>query len=388
MYYTFLPILMQKNLSLQYSNLAVPIKSKGRLYPEPLSSLRTAYQRDRDRVIHSTAFRRLKHKTQVFVNTSGDHFRTRITHSLEVAQIARTLAKHFNLNEDLCETLSLSHDLGHTPFGHAGEESLNECMDLYGGFDHNIQTLRIVNILECKYYNFQGLNLSIETIDGLVKHNGPVSDFGSLDKILGKNFFKNKINYMRGPTLEAQLASISDDIAYNTHDLEDGLRANLFKLKELKNIPILSEIINKHKKFVKKKGTDLVLRQIIRDTVNEMVNDIIINTKINLKKEKIKTINDIYNSKKLLAHFSKEMNLFDTSIKLFLRKKMYFSKSVLKKTNMGKKIIKSLFVKIKKNPSKFIKKSIYDKNNVERNICDFIAGMTDRYAIKLYNSLK
>ena len=196
-YYTVLLFLMQKKSDLYYSNLATPVKSRGRIYYEQPSTLRSPYQRDRDRVIHSTAFRRLKHKTQVFVNTTGDHFRTRITHSLEVAQIARTLAKHFNLNEDLCETLSLAHDLGHTPFGHAGEEILNQCMDLYGGFDHNIQTIRIVNVLETKYYNFKGLNLSLETIDGLVKHNGPVNNSKKFDSILGKNFFKNKINFKK-----------------------------------------------------------------------------------------------------------------------------------------------------------------------------------------------
>ena len=257
MYYTILLILMQKNSTLYYSSLAVPIKSRGRIYHEPLTQLRTSYQRDRDRVIHSTSFRRLKHKTQVFVNTSGDHFRTRITHSLEVAQIARTLARHFNLNEDLCETISLSHDLGHTPFGHAGEDTLNECMDPYGGFDHNIQTLRIVSILEKKYYNFRGLNLSLETLDGLVKHNGPVKDPSKFDKILGKNFYKNKINYTLNTSLEAQIASISDDIAYNSHDLEDGLRANLYDVEDLKNIPILSQIISTHKKFIKKKRNRL-----------------------------------------------------------------------------------------------------------------------------------
>ena len=388
MYYTILLIFMQKHLIPYYSNLATPLKSRGRIYYEPLSELRTPYQRDRDRVIHSTAFRRLKHKTQVFVNTTGDHFRTRITHSLEVAQIARTLAKHFSLNEDLCETLSLSHDLGHTPFGHAGEDILNECMRLYGGFDHNIQTLRIVNVLENKYYNFKGLNLSLETIDGLVKHNGPVKDLTKLDKILGKNFFKNKIDYNLNASLEAQLSSISDDIAYNSHDLEDGLRANLYTIGDLKNIPILSKIINKHKRFIKNKGTELVVRQIIRDTVNEMVNDIIISTKKKIKTEKIKTIQDIYNNNNLIVTFSKEMKLFDISVKSFLKERMYFSSNVLKKTNMGKKIIKFLFFKIKKNPSRFIKKSIYQKKNFERNICDFIAGMTDRYAINLYNSLK
>jgi dGTPase len=379
---------MQKKFSSNYSNLAVPIKSRGRIYYEPSSSLRSPYQRDRDRVVHSTAFRRLKHKTQVFVNTTGDHFRTRITHSLEVAQIARTLAKHFNLNEDLCETLSLSHDLGHTPFGHAGESTLNECMESYGGFDHNIQTIRIVNVLENKYYNFKGLNLTLETIDGLVKHNGPVKDSKKIDKILGKNFFKNKISYSINASLEAQFASISDDIAYNSHDLEDGLRANLYTIEDLKNIPILSRIINKHKKFIKNKGTELVTRQIVREIINEMVNDIIINTKKKIKVEKIKDIKDVYNHQDLLVSFSKEMNLFDLSVKSFLKEKMYFSKSVLKKTNMGKKIIRFLFLEIIKNPSKFIKKTIYKKNNFERNICDFIAGMTDRYAINLYNSLK
>jgi dGTPase len=379
---------MQKKLLFRYSNLAVPIKSKGRIHFEPSSSLRSPYQRDRDRVIHSTAFRRLKHKTQVFVNTTGDHYRTRITHSLEVAQIARTLAKYFNLNEDLCETLSLSHDLGHTPFGHAGEDALNECMKPHGGFDHNIQTVRIVTLLENKYYNFNGLNLSIETIDGLVKHNGRVENQNNFNNILGKKIFKDKINFLKNPSLEAQIASISDDIAYNSHDLEDGLRAKLYTIEDLKNIPVLSKIINKHKKFIKLKGNELVLRQIIRSIINEMVNDIILNTKKNLKKQKINSIKNIYNSKTLLVSFSKEMEAFDISIKSFLRERMYFSKNVLKKTNSGKKIIKFLFLKIKKNPSKFIKKSAYQRNNIERNICDFIAGMTDRYAIKLFNSLK
>ena len=388
MYYTILLILMQKKTFHRYSKLAVQIKSKGRIHPEPTSFLRSPYQRDRDRVIHSTAFRRLKHKTQVFVNTTGDHYRTRITHSLEVAQIARTLAKYFNLNEDLCETLSLSHDLGHTPFGHAGEDALNECMSQFGGFDHNIQTVRIITLLENNYYNFKGLNLSIEAIDGLVKHNGRVLNIKKFDNILGKNFFKDKINFSKNPSLEAQLASISDDIAYNSHDLEDGLRAKLYKIKDLNNIPVLSKIINKHKKFIKLKGSELVLRAIIRDIINEMVNDVIINTKKNIKKQKIYSIKDIYNSNSLLVNFSKEMELFDMSIKSFLKERMYLSSNVLKKTNMGKKIIKSLFLKIKKNPSKFLKKSIYQKKNFERNICDFVAGMTDRYAINLYNSLK
>ena len=239
---------MQKKSIVKLSKFAVPLVSEGRFFRENKTSLRNDFQRDRDRIIHSTAFRRLKHKTQVFVNTSGDHFRTRITHSLEVSQIARTLSKYFNLNEDLSETLSLAHDLGHTPFGHAGEEALNDCMKNYGGFDHNIQTLRIITILENRYYDFKGLNLSIETLDGLIKHNGPIKDLTKLNRILGKNFFKKKINFTLNSSLESQIASISDDIAYNSHDIEDGLKANLFNLRDLEKIPVLNKIVLKHKK--------------------------------------------------------------------------------------------------------------------------------------------
>ena len=379
---------MQKNLNIKYSKLSTPIISKGRLFYEKKSFLRSPYQRDRDRIIHSTSFRRLKHKTQVFVNTADDHYRTRITHSLEVAQISRTLAKIFGVNEDLCETLSLAHDLGHTPFGHAGEDSLNECMFNYGGFDHNIQTLRIVTLLEKKYYNFLGLNLTIETLDGLIKHNGPVHNLHKYNSILGRNFHKNKIKFKQQASLEAQISSISDDIAYNSHDLEDGLKANLFKLEELNSIPVLSEIIYQHKKKLKKFKKELVLRQIIRDIINEMVKDIIQNTKKNIKKENIHKLKDIQNNKYAVVFFSKKMRDFDLSIKEFLRAKMYYSKKVLKRTKKGKIIIKKLFSLVKKNPSKFINKNVLKSVSKERAVCDFIAGMTDRYAIRIYNSKK
>lgn len=379
---------MQKKLDQKYSKLAISIKSKGRFYNESLSMLRTPYQRDRDRVIHSTAFRRLKHKTQVFVNTAGDHFRTRMTHSLEVAQIARTLAKYFNLNEDLCETLSLAHDLGHTPFGHAGEESLNECMSDYGGFDHNLQTLRIVTLLENKYYHFKGLNLTYETIDGLVKHNGPIRDTSKIKKFLGDKFLKGKIKFNLNSSLEAQIAAISDDIAYNSHDLEDGLRANLYKIEDLQKIPVLSDIINNHKKYIKQKGIDLVIRQIVREIINAMVKDIILNTEKNIKHRKIKSISDVLKCDEKIVYFSDAMNLFDLNIKSFLKEKMYFSKDVYRNTNKGKKIIKFLFDKIRKKPKKFINKNMQNSNHMERSISDYIAGMTDRYAINLYNSLK
>jgi len=379
---------MQKKSIIKLSKLAVPFVSKGRFKIEKKTTLRNDFQRDRDRIIHSTAFRRLKHKTQVFVNTTGDHFRTRITHSLEVSQIARTLSKFFNLNEDLSETLSLAHDLGHTPFGHAGEEALNDCMKNYGGFDHNIQTLRIITILENRYYNFIGLNLTLETLDGLIKHNGPVNNKTKFDKILGKNFFKNKIKFLDNTSLEGQIAAISDDIAYNSHDLEDGLKSNLFKLNDLKNIPILNKIISKHRSKFTKYSVDLIVRQIIRDIINEMVKDVIKTTEKNIKTNKIKNLKDVYNSEKKIVCFSYKMKKFDLEIKKFLKEKMYFHKNVKKKTNYGKKIIKKLFLIIIKNPKKYINIKKYKNSKLERIICDYIAGMTDRYAINLYKKIK
>ena len=379
---------MQKNSIQTLSKLAVPLKSKGRLFKEKKTYLRSDFQRDRDRIIHSTAFRRLKHKTQVFINTSGDHFRTRITHSLEVAQIARTLSKFFNLNEDLCETLSLAHDIGHTPFGHAGEEELNNCMKKLGGFDHNIQTLRTILFLENRYYEFKGLNLTLETLDGLIKHNGPIKNLKKYKKILGVDYFKNKIKFSLSPSLEAQIASISDDIAYNSHDLEDGLKSNLFDLKDLESIPILNKIILKHKKKLKIYSIDLVIRQIVREIINEMVKDLIKTTQLNIKKSKIKNLEDVFKSKYPIVAFSKKMKKFDKKIKSFLRNKMYYHKSVKTNTNKGKKIIRKLFLSIRKNPNKYLNVSKYDKTNIARSICDFIAGMTDRYAINLYKKIK
>ena len=379
---------MQKKSINKISKLAVPLRSKGRFYKEKKTLLRNDFQRDRDRIIHSTAFRRLKHKTQVFVNTTGDHFRTRITHSLEVSQIARTLSKFFNLNEDLAETLSLAHDLGHTPFGHAGEEALNNCMEKSGGFDHNIQTLRIVTKLENRYYSFNGLNLSFETLDGLIKHNGPVNNLMKYNKILGNNFFKNKINFSTNTSLEAQIASISDDIAYNSHDLEDGLKSNLFKLNDLADIPVLNKIVLKHKKKLKKNSIDLVVRQIIREIINEMVSDVIKTTQNNIKLNNIKKVADVYKFKQNIVSFSNNMRNFDLKIKSFLKKKMYLHKSVNTKTNYGRKIIKNLFFRINKSPKKYININKYKNSNLERTICDFIAGMTDRYAINLYNEFK
>src|SRR5210317_2127776 len=326
--------------------------SSGRLVPEPLSKYRTPFQRDRDRIIHSASFRRLKHKTQVFVNTEGDHYRTRITHSIEVAQIARSISSYLGLNDDLSETLSLAHDLGHTPFGHAGEDALNDCMSSYGGFDHNLQTLRIVMFLENKYLKFKGLNLTIETLEGLLKHNGPVEDLKLVNTLIGKNKFKNKINFKTYPSLEAQIAAISDDIAYNNHDIQDGIKANLFKLEELVEIDFFRNIYNKYKKKINKKN-----------------------------------YKNLRFSKKLIVDFSKNIKSSENEIRSFLRTKMYNNKEVLKKNNEGKKIINRLFNMIIRKPSKFIEKQDL-KHNKYRTVSDFISGMTDRYAINLYNSNK
>ena len=362
--------------------------SKGRIYKELESSIRSPYQRDRDRIIHSSSFRRLKHKTQVFVNTVGDHYRTRLTHSMEVSQIARTLSRSLGLNEDLSETLSLSHDLGHTPFGHAGENALSQCMERHGGFDHNIQTLRIVTLIENKYYKFRGLNLTIETLDGLIKHNGPVKDLTKFKKIFTKNELKNKIVFDKYPSLEAQVAAISDDIAYNNHDLEDGLRAGLFSIKNIASISLISKLINKHIKNIKKFRREIIISQIVRDLINLMVVDVINTTNKNLKLCNPQTINDIYIQDRLVVDFSDKMKKIDNEIKEFLKHNMYNHKKVIISANKGKIIINDLFKHLLKNSKKYINKNMFKNDDKERVIADFVAGMTDRYAINLHKKIK
>ena len=362
-------------------------KSKGRIFKESLSKYRSPFQRDRDRIIHSASFRRLKHKTQVFVNTEGDHYRTRITHSMEVAQIARSIARYLNLNEDLAETLSLAHDLGHTPFGHAGEDALNECMEEHGGFDHNLQTLRIVMFLENKYLKFSGLNLSIETLEGLLKHNGPVENLDLVNSLIGIKRFKNMINFNTYPSLEAQISSISDDIAYNNHDIQDGINANLFKLEELVEINFFRDIYKKYKNRIHKQNYKIATYQIIRDSIDLMIKDLIKNTKNNLHYNKVKNFKDINKTSFLMVDFSDKVKNSENEIRYFLKTKMYNNKEVLAKNNKGKLIIKKLFNKIKQNPIRFISKEQLSFKKF-RAISDFISGMTDRYAINLYNSIK
>ena len=368
-----------------YKKLGI-IKSKGRLINEPNSPYRSPFQRDRDRIIHSAAFRRLKHKTQVFVNTEGDHYRTRITHSIEVAQIARTISRYLNLNDDLTETLSLAHDLGHTPFGHAGEDALNECMNEHGGFDHNLQTLRIVMFIENKYVKFKGLNLTLETLDGLLKHNGPYTDNTVINNLIGIKNLKNKINLKKFPSLEAQIASISDDIAYNNHDIQDGYSAGIFTIHELKEISFFNEILKKYSTKIK---TDkkILIYQMVRDSINLMVKDLIKNSLINFKINKINKLNDVYNCENKLVCFSSKYENIINEIRYFLRSKMYKNSKVLKKNSEGKIIIAKLFKSISKNPRKFLT-FLPIKHNKYRSIADYISGMTDRFAINIYKSLK
>jgi len=369
-----------------YSNLAL-FKSKGRIFKETNSLYRSPFQRDRDRIIHSASFRRLKHKTQVFVNTEGDHYRTRITHSIEVAQIARSIAKHLGLNDDLAETLSLAHDLGHTPFGHAGEDALNECMSSFGGFDHNLQTLRIIMFLENKYLKFKGLNLTLETLDGLLKHNGPIYNTSIVGKLIGLTSFKNKINFTNSGSLESQISSISDDIAYNNHDIQDGMRAKMFNLNDLIEISFFKDIYKSHKNNIKSNNKDILIYQIIRDSIDLMVKDLIKNTKNNLKINKIKSLKDVYRLKKPIVCFSNKFLNIEKEIRFFLRSKMYNNKMVLVKNNQGKKIIQKLFFKIKNKPKKFL---TIDQIQMDENraIADYISGMTDRYAINLHKGIK
>ena len=362
--------------------------SKGRIFKEVETRLRSPFQRDRDRIIHSAAFRRLQHKTQVFITTEGDHFRTRLTHSMEVSQISRNLAKCLLLNEDLCETLSLAHDLGHPPFGHAGENVLNDCMNNFGGFDHNLQTLRIVSFLENKYYKFYGLNLTAETLDGLIKHNGPVFNYKKFNKIVGEGIFKKKINLKTSPSLEAQVSSISDDIAYNNHDLEDGLRAGIFKFDDLINVPFVKIFVKKHKKKLKQHRREIVINHIIRDMINSMILDVVKNANYNLKNLRPKKIGDIYNLKSPAVDFSNEMKVNLEHVRFFLREKMYKSFNIVKNINKSEKIIRFLFKKLLNGENRFLRKDLIIKSSKERAISDYISGMTDRYAINLYRSLK
>jgi len=360
-------------------------ESKGRIFKENFSQTRSEYQRDRDRILHSAAFRRLKHKTQVFVSHEGDHYRTRLTHSLEVSQIARSICRIFNLNEDLAETLSIAHDIGHPPFGHAGEDSLKKIMYEYGGFDHNDQAIRIVHLLEKKYFDFDGLNLTWETLEGLVKHNGPMEQ--KIPPTISKLNREFDLELNEYSSLEAQIASISDDIAYNNHDIDDGLRAGFFTYSELKDLPLIGEIIDNLPKNFEKRDIQRINNEITRRSTNLMISDIIVNIEKNINLEKITSLKQIRRLNKPVVNFSYEMQLKVESVRKFLSARMYSHDSINDMSKNADDIITFLYgflINAEDSVIKDLKIDLKIDDSKNRIICDFIAGMTDNYARKIY----
>ena len=360
-------------------------ESKGRIFKENFSQTRSEYQRDRDRVLHSAAFRRLKHKTQVFVSHEGDHYRTRLTHSLEVSQIARSICRIFNLNEDIAETLSIAHDIGHPPFGHAGEEALKKLMSKHGGFDHNDQAIRIVHLLEKKYFDFDGLNLTWETLEGLVKHNGPIMK--EVPPTILKLNSEFDLELKEYPSLEAQIASISDDIAYNNHDIDDGLRAGFFTYSDLKDLPLIGEIIDNLPKNFETRDIQRINNEITRRSTNLMISDIIMNIEKNINNEKITSINQIRGLDKPVVNFTNEMKSKVDSVRKFLSTRMYSHDSINDMSKNAHDIITFLYNFLINAEDSILKELKIDLNRDDsknRIICDFIAGMTDNYARKIY----
>ncbi|MDC0651890.1 deoxyguanosinetriphosphate triphosphohydrolase, partial [Alphaproteobacteria bacterium] len=367
---------------------------KGRFFIEDEDKSRSVFQRDRDRIIHSSAFRRLEHKTQVFVYHEGDHYRSRLTHSLEVSQIARSISRLLLLDEDLAETIALAHDLGHTPFGHAGEEALNKSMEKFEGYDHNAQTLRIITLLEKKYYNFDGLNLSWETLEGIVKHNGPIN----LDYIpfaikdYNKNGMDLEINTWCGP--EAQVAALSDDIAYFSHDFEDGIRANFFSIEQTLNS---FSILDKYKKDIETrlKNTEKkrVVNEIRRLIISCMINDLVSATNSNINKYNPKSSKDVRLLKSPLVIFSDDMKYKIKEIRNFLTINMYKKSDINRMTSKAKRIISDLFKIYANEPDCLpeVWKESFDKvdNSISKHriIADYIAGMTDRFAVNEHRKL-
>jgi len=348
--------------------------SRGRQLPESPPVGRSEFQRDRDRIIHSTAFRRLEYKTQVFVNHEGDLFRTRLTHSIEVAQIARSIARSLRLNEDLVEAISLAHDLGHTPFGHAGQDALNECMQEYGGFEHNLQSLRVVDLLEERYAGFDGLNLSFETREGILKHCSQ-RNAGTLGEVAAR--FLND----QRPPLEAQIANLADEIAYINHDIDDGLRSGLIGLDELCSIGIFPHFLAE----VRKEHPDIAERRLIHETVRRMINfmvtDLIATTELNIASHAIECLQDVRLAPSLVA-FSTEVLEQKKTLKSFLFNQLYRHYRVMRMSAKAHRIIKELFGAFMEDPRLLPPQYQHSGPEQARAVADYIAGMTDRYAIR------
>lgn len=371
-----------------------PDRSRGRVYTEDDSRYRTPWQRDRDRIIHATAFRRLKHKTQVFVHHEGDHYRTRLTHTLEVAQIARTLARALAVNEDLTEAVALSHDLGHTPFAHGGEEALARCMTPYGGFSHNDQSLRVLTVLERRYPKWPGLNLTWETLEGVVKHNGPVH--GDMPWTLEHLQSLIDIQPETHASLEAQIAGLSDDIAYNNHDLEDGLRAALFTVSDLEEIALLDEVLDHVRAEYPDISDHYLVQETIREMIGRMVDDVLDETRSRLVLIRPDSPEDVRAAGQNIVGFSEEMEEKVDELRDFLFERMYRHYTQNRIWAKIERIVTGLFDSFMDNyrllPTEWqgrVEESggHTDEQPRARAVADYIAGMTDRYAIKEYEKL-
>lgn len=377
---------------------SLPVTSRGRLHPEPESAHRSPFQRDRDRIIHSSAFRRLKHKTQVFVEHEGDYYRTRLTHSIEVAQVARTIARTMRANEDLAEAVALAHDLGHTPFGHTGEDALHEVMANFGGFDHNAQALKIVTDLERRYADFDGLNLTWETLEGIAKHNGPLlrgPDDGAdrLHFALADYDARHDLELWTHAGVEAQIAALSDDIAYNTHDLDDGLRAGLFTLEDLKDLPVVGRCLAEVAALHPGLDPSRTAHEAFRRVFGAFVEDVIRETQMRL----VDTAPDSAEALRALGHpvvtFSEGLNADLKVIRNFLFTKMYRHVDVLRMRRKAAVVIKDLFAIFVDEPQllpdewrddAMLAKSTQIRARV---VADYIAGMTDRFALTEHRKL-
>lgn len=359
---------------------ASPAGSRGRQHQESAARYRNEFQRVRDRIVHSTAFRRLEYKTQVFVNHEGDHFRTRLTHSLEVAQIARGIARALHLHEDLTEAIALAHDLGHTPFGHAGQDALNRCMSAYGGFEHNLQSLRTVDLLEQRYAAFDGLNLTFETREGILKHCS-LADARQLGD-LGERFLLR-----RQPSLEAQVANVADEIAYNNHDIDDGLRAGLISLAKMETVALFA----RHVEAVRRSSPNLPERRLIHETIRGMINtlvcDLIEATTCALAQHQPHNLGEVRTAPPLVG-FSAAMAEAQSAMKRFLRNHLYHHYQVLRMASKTTRIVNELFAAFLADP-RLLPPDYQTAGKTEqaRRVADYIAGMTDRYAIKEHRRL-
>ena len=378
---------MHNNIENNLASYALKSKdSKGREYKEEIPKLRTEFQRDRERIIHSTAFRRLEYKTQVFVNHEGDMYRTRLTHTIEVAQISRAASRALMLNEDLTEAISLAHDLGHTPFGHAGQDILNKCMKDFGGFEHNIQSLRVIEKLENKYASFSGLNLCFETREGILKKCSKTraKDLGEV----GRRFIDKKQS-----SLEAQLTNVCDEIAYNNHDIQDGVKAKKIFIEQLETLPIFfNQMKIVLKKYPKLNGSKII-NETVRLIINLLINDLIRNSNENIINKKIINSDDVRNCDSLVIGFSDEIKMLNMELKKFLYSNLYKHPDVIKMTDQANLVIENLFSAymndIKLIPNDYIQYNLLKINSgfKERVICDYIAGMTDRFAQLEYTKI-